>query len=203
MVVVVLALSGSIAHAQSSEHGMPNNAFLFEARLAFATSVATTGGLFGGGGGSPVGVVAVVPSLLVGGRLIGRLHIGLGFSFWRITASTTSMFGGSQHDDYNVVTIAPTFGADIVKSADDRVAFYVKLGIPLGPVIHCTSGAPCDNNFAAGVDVGLGVRYALHHMFALGLEAGFAGASIGPQRDNTFSEWNFYGGLVGSFFSGH
>jgi hypothetical protein len=194
-ILLALALVGAVAepaHAQKSENGMPDLAFLFEARFAFATTVATTG-LFGGTGQ----LFAVVPALLIGARLLDRIHVGLGFSFWRL-----SVVSLNNHDDDNVITFAPTIAADIFKASDNRVAFYGKLAIPLGPVVHCTTGTPCDDNFGVGVDIAFGVRYAAHRNFAIGVEAGFAGAAIGPQRDNTVSEWNFYGGLVGSFFSG-
>ncbi len=190
-VIVVLAFAlwaPFAARAEKVEQSMPDNAFLFEARL---------------GGGSPLVVlgagafntsITATPSLLLGARLIDRLHVGLGFSFTRLSG------GGS---DSNAVTFAPTVGADLIKSRDDRVAFYLKVGLPLGPIITCPQGpGKCDNGFGVGFDFALGVRYALHRMFALGLEAGAAGTFLNPQRNNTIGIVTFYGNLVASFMYG-
>jgi len=197
-ILLVLALLASVAHAQQSEqHGMPATAFVFEARLALGGNYAILG--FTGTTATTVSAFTAVPSLFLGARLIDRLHVGLGFGFIRAQADS----GGSTAA-FNIVTFVPTLEADLVKSSDNRVAFYAKLGLPLGPVINCPGGgASCDNNFAVGFDFALGGRYALHRMFALGLEAGFAGTFVGPQRNNTSGLVTVYGGLVGTFMSGH
>jgi hypothetical protein len=180
------------ALAEKGEHSMPDNAFLFEARLSLGTP-------FSVGTLSAPSTFAAVPSLLVGARLGGRLHLGLGFSFFRLSNGGA---GGGGSSDYNVVVFAPTAALDLVKSHDERVALYGKLGLPLGPVITCSTGAPCDNSFGIGFDFALGARYALHHMFALGLEAGVSGSFIGPQRNNTAGLVTVYGALVGTFYYG-
>ena len=190
LALVMLISLPSLSRAQEDQ-GLPRNAFLFEARLAFGSSVIT----FGGG---TVAAFQAVPSLLVGARLVDRLQIGLGFGFLR-----TSAEAGTGTSANNIVTFAPTAEFDLVKSRDNRVAFYGKAALPLGPVINCPGGgASCDNNFAVGFDLGLGARYALHRMFSLGLEAGVGGTFIGPQRNNTVGIVTVYGGLVGSFYAG-
>jgi hypothetical protein len=192
-VLVVLALlAPAVARAEKTENSMPDNAFLFEARLGAGTSIAF-------GGLSFAGTFTAVPSLLLGARLIGRLHVGLGFGFTRLSNLGGGGGGGT---DLNLVTFAPTAAFDLIKSHDERVAFYLKAALPLGPVITCNTGAPCDNNFAISFDLALGARYALHKMFALGLEAGAGGTWIGPQRNNTTGFVSVYGALVGSFMYG-
>src|SRR4051812_2049507 len=107
-----LLLVATPAAAQNVDAGFPRTAFLFEARLALGDSAPVTNN----GGNVGVGFTAV-PSLLAGVRLIDRLHVGMGFSFARISNG-----GGSA----NVVTFAPTFAIDIWKARDNRVAFYGK-----------------------------------------------------------------------------
>jgi hypothetical protein len=190
---LAVLLAASPALAEKTENSPPDNGFLFEARLGVGVS-----SFFGAITG--VGGVDAVPSLLVGARLVGRLHVGLGFSFFR-SQNTGGVLGGAQ--SLNSVTFAPTVGVDVVKSHDERVMFYIKAGLPLGPVITCPGGGgACDDNFSIGFDFGLGARYALHHNFSLGLEAGVAASFVGPQRNNTSGIVDVYGALVGSFMTG-
>jgi hypothetical protein len=168
---------GHVAPARADENGMPKTAFLFEARI---------------GGSVAFGVTA---GLLVGARIIDRLHLGLGFALVR----TDSTGAGSN----NRVNFAPTVAVDIVKAHDNRVAFYGKFALPVGPLIACPPGnGACDTGLTVGFDFGLGVRYAFHRMFALGMEAGAVGAFDNPQRDNHASTVTFYGALVGTFWYG-
>jgi hypothetical protein len=190
LIPLAFLLAGTPALAQSQPEGMPNNAFLFEARLGVATPLVFINTGFGMANFESV---TPTPSLLVGARLAGRIHVGLGFSFARF-----SQPGASN----NIVSFVPTFAIDMIKSHDDRVAFYGKLGLPLGPIVDCNNGAPCDTGFGIGFDIALGARYAFHRMFALGLEAGVDGTFENPQRDNTVGLVGFYGTLVASFFAG-
>jgi hypothetical protein len=195
LVSLAVLLASAPAFAEQTENSPPNTAFLFEARLGAGVS-----SFFGALSG---GAVEAVPSFLVGVRLIGRLHLGLGFSYFRTQSAAGGIIGAGAGTATNVVTFAPTAAFDLIRSRDERVMFYIKFGLPLGPVITCPNGAPCDNNFSIGFDLGLGVRYALHRMFSLGLEAGAGAAFVGPQRNNTSGLVDFYGALVGSFMAGH
>ena len=122
---------GPAAAARADENGMPTTAFLFEARI---------------GGSVAFGVTA---GLLVGARIIDRLHLGLGFGFVR----TDSTGAGSN----NRVNFAPTVAVDILKARDNRVAFYGKFALPLGPTVACPPGnGACDTGFTIGFDFGLG-----------------------------------------------
>jgi len=189
---LVVVLTSAPALAEKTENSMPDTAFLFEARLGVGTPlVFINTGI--GGGAAGFESVTPTPSLLVGARLIGRLHVGLGFAFTRFSQ------GGSSS---NVVSFVPTVGVDIIKSHDERVAFYGKFGLPLGPILDCNPGVPCQTGFGLGFDLALGARYSLHRMFAFGLEAGVDGTFENPQRDNTPGLVGFYGTLVMSFFAG-
>lgn len=174
-----LACAGGVARA--GEARMPYNAFLFELRLGGAASVTATG----------VGVSAV-PSILVGGRLVDRLHLGLGFSFFRF-------YNDGNNSSNNVVNFVPTVSIDAFRSSDRAFAFYVKMGLPLGVVVLCT-GNNCTNDFAIGFDIAVGGRYLFHRHFALGLEGGMAGTFVGVQRGNIDHVIAVYGALVGTIY---
>jgi hypothetical protein len=189
MVLVLALLAPAVAFAEGE--GLPRSAFLVEMRLGAGAPV-------GFGGLTAGGTFTAVPSLLVGARLLDRIQLGLGFSFLRL--SNTGGLGGAT--DLNVVTFAPSFSGDVVKSHDNRVALYLKAGLPVGPVIRCPPNGACDNSFAIGFDFGVGARYSVHRMFAAGLEAGVQGSFIDPQRNDTTGAVTFYGALVGSFYAG-
>jgi hypothetical protein len=120
-----------------------------------------------------------VPALLVGGRLADRLHLGLGFSFFRF-------YNDGNNSANNVVTFVPTVAIDAFQAADKAFAFYVKMGLPMGVSVVC-AGNNCVNDFAIGFDVAIGgrYRYLFHRHFALGLEGGMAGTFVGVQRGLT------------------
>jgi hypothetical protein len=196
MVLVLALCAPAVAFAEGE--GLPRSAFLVEMRLGAGAPV-------GLGGITPGGSFSAVPSLLVGARLLDRIQLGLGISFLRLSNSGGALGGGAS--DLNVVTFAPSFSGDVVKSHDNRVALYLKAGLPLGPVIRCPTGglgagSRCDNSFAIGFDFGVGARYSVHRMFAAGLEAGVQGSFIDPQRNDTTGAVTFYGALVGSFYAG-
>src|SRR6185369_13578536 len=101
LVSLAVLLASAPALAEKTENSPPDNAFLFEARLALGSALA----LF-----APGGSFAAVPSLLVGGRLVNRLHVGLGFGFTRFTGGGGFGGGGSEN---NLVSFAPTLAADL------------------------------------------------------------------------------------------
>lgn len=190
LVLVAALLAPAAASAQETR--MPRNSFLLEMRVGGAQAI-SFGGLTLSGG------FTAVPSLLVGVRLVDRFHLGLGFSFMRLDNGGG---GGGFGADLNIVTFAPTFAVDLVKSHDNRLALYLKAAVAVGPIITCPNGpGPCDNGFAVGFDFALGTRYAVHRMLALGIEAGAAGSFINPQRNSNSGIVSFYGALVGTFYA--
>jgi hypothetical protein len=195
LVVLVALVSAVLAPAAASaqEARMPRNSFLLEFRVGGAAPI-SFGALTLGGG------FTAVPSLLAGVRLVDRFHLGLGFSFMRLDNTGGGGIGGGA--DLNIVTFAPTFAVDLIKSHDNRVAMYLKAGLPVGPIITCPNGTgPCDNGFAVGFDLALGGRYAVHRMLSLGIEAGASGSFINPQRNSNTGVVSFYGALVGTFYA--
>jgi hypothetical protein len=182
LVLMVSMIVAAPAFAES-ENGFPRTAFLFEARL-------------GVGVGETQGFTAL-PSLLLGARLINRLQVGVGFSYFHISNTV-----GANGTGLNAVVFAPTFAVDIIKSHDDRAAFYGKAALPMGAIITTFPNAPDDTGFGVGFDFALGARYAFHRSFALGLEAGVSGAFAYPERQDAPAMVNVYGALVGSFYAG-
>jgi hypothetical protein len=65
-----------------------------------------------------------------------------------------------------------------------------------------SSTATSSNSFILGFDLGLGMRYAVHRMFAIGLEGGAAGLFIEPQDPSPVGVTIFYAVLVGTFYYG-
>ena len=183
---VAVVFAAALLPSAAGAEGFPANSFAIELRLAGGTGIA---GL--------IGNFLAVPSLTFGGRIADRVQVGLGFSFFR---SSTAAGGTATTTDNNVVNFAPTVSVDAFKSNDNRAAFYIKFALPLGPVITCVGNLPCDNGFAVGFDLALGARYAVHRIFAVGLEAGTAGSYINPQRQGTNGVVYFYGALVGTVY---
>lgn len=167
--------------AARAEGRLPRNAALLELRLGGAATISLNGS-----------AITAVPSLLVGARLADRLHLGLGFSFFRF-------YNDGNNTANNVVTFVPTVEVDAFQSADRAFAFYVKMGLPLGVVVNC-AGNNCVNDFGIGFDAAVGGRYLFHRHFALGLEAGVAGTFVGVQRGNNDHLISFYGALVGTVY---
>jgi hypothetical protein len=176
---LVAALAGS-ARGAEGERGLPRNGFWLEARLAAATVIA-------GGGNTALPVYQ--PGLTVGGRLAGRLNLGLGFAFFRLASNNTTA---------TTFIFQPTAEVDLVKAADDRVMLYLKGGLPVGAVVQ-SAGRTL---LVVGYDVGLGVRYAPHPMFAVGVEGGVLGVFSDPGANTGLGVQSIYGALTGSFFYG-
>jgi hypothetical protein len=186
-------------HAQASvPGGMPRNAFLFEARLSLGGTVA--GGYtpdLGGATGTPTassipGIIAQ-PSLLLGARLIDRIQIGLGISFVRIGVNGFST---------NNVVFLPSVAVDLVKSHDNKTAFYIKAGLGFGASVASASGVH-DTSAIIDFDVALGARHALSSNFGLGFEAGLAASVTNPGENSQSDVVFLYGALVGTFWSGN
>jgi hypothetical protein len=177
--------------------GMPRNGFLFEARLSLGGTVA--GGFSpsvadGNGNGVITSIPGVIaqPSLLLGARLIDRLQVGLGIAFVRY---------GVQGFSSNNFTFTPTIAVDVVKSRDNKTAFYIKAGLGFGAAIASVEGVH-DNSAIINFDVAIGARHALSSNFGLGFESGLS-ASITNPGDHSQSDVVFvYGALVGTFWSG-
>ncbi|MDB4968720.1 MAG: hypothetical protein JWN44_4409 [Myxococcales bacterium] len=175
-VVAAALFTPSLARAQ-----MPANGLAVEARLG--------GGVVLGG----VGTVVAVPSLTVGGRLIDRLQLGVGFGIFRISSPGGGMGGTNQ----TTFTFAPTLSVDILKAKDNRAALYGKFALPMGAEITTTR-----NFFVLGYDVAIGARYCPHPNFAIGVEGGLTGVFVDPNGPNGSGITTVYGALVGTFYWG-
>src|SRR4051812_10825402 len=93
-VLFAVALAPSLARAQMPSHGL-----VVDARLG--------GGVVLGG----TGTIVAVPSLTVGGRIIDRIELGVGFGLFRISTPGGGMGGTNQ----TTFTFAPTITVDILK----------------------------------------------------------------------------------------
>src|SRR6185312_12159422 len=140
LVLAALALVPSVARAQ-----MPANGLAVEARLG--------AGLIVGG----TSAVVAVPSLTVGARLVDRIQIGVGFGLYRVS----SPGGGPNGTNQTTFTFAPTIEVDLLKSHDNKAAWYFKGALPMGAEITTPR-----NFFVLGYDAALGARYCPHPNFA-------------------------------------
>jgi hypothetical protein len=175
--VTVLCLG--VAGAAGAEEGPPHYGFWMEARAAAGTVIAGT-----------ATVPIVQPSLVVGGRVAGRANLGIGFSFLRLASGMVTT---------NTFAFQPTVAVDLVKSSDERVAFFLRAGLPMGAAITSNTR----NLFVIGYDAALGVRYSPHPMFAVGLEGGLLGTFVDPGSNSVgFGLQSVYGALSGHFFYG-
>lgn len=180
-------LAPSLAHAQ-----MPAGPALFvDARLGAGVGVAGNSGII------------IVPSLTVGVRLFDRLQLGLGIGLFRTAQPAAVDINGnpvgSQSD--TAFTFVPTVMLDILKSRDNRVAWYGKVSLPLGAEIRSVPNNDL-NLFAIGYDFALGIRYAPHPNFAFGFEGGLSGIFVDPNGPNGSGTTSFYGAIVGTFYWG-
>ena len=142
-----------------------------------------------GGGASLEGNFFPTPSLVLGARLLGRLQLGGGISYWRFAASGTRATA--------TVLAAPDISVDLFKAQDQRVALYLGLSIPIGGLVGNNSG------LAVGYRIALGVRYSPHQNFAMGIEAGGQGLFYDPSGSGWSNIQSIYAALVGSFYKGH
>lgn len=179
---LALSLAPSLAHAQ-----MPSAPTLVvDTRLGAGVGVA---------GGTNV---IIIPSLAVGVRFADRIQLSLGIGLFRtsqdqvvnnvvISTSSTSF------------TVIPSFTIDIIKSRDNRVAWYGKAALPIGAQI-IGNGNTDNNLFAIGYDLALGARYSPHPNFAFGVEGGLSGLFIDPTGNQGSGTTSFYGAIVGTFY---
>jgi hypothetical protein len=183
LAIALLLLAPAVARAQ-----MPQNGFVFEARVAATLNITAIN--------SPVS--AAVPSIFAGGRIGGRVQLGLGFSIFRISTPVTD----TTSNDLTSFDFAPTIAIDFVKSNDQHVAFYGKAGIPMGASLNHPAAAALDSRFLIGYDAALGVRYSPHHMFAIGAEGGVFGVFVSPGQVGGVGVTSAYGAIVGTFYYG-
>jgi hypothetical protein len=188
----------TVSHAApaSSPGGMPRNAFVFEARLSLGGTLAAGGPIALDAEGTTAfssipGVIAQ-PSLMLGARLIDRLQVGLNIAFVRIGFSGFST---------NNILFLPTVAIDLVKSADNKTAFYVKPGLGFGAAVAVVTGAK-DVSAIVDIDLALGARHALSSSFGLGFEAGLSASITNPGNSAQSDVVFLYGALVGTFWSG-
>lgn len=175
-VLAALALVPSVARAQ-----MPANGLAVDARLGAGMIVGGTS------------AVVAVPSLTVGGRLVDRIQIGVGFGLYRVS----SPGGGPNGTNQTTFTFAPTIEVDLLKSHDNKAAWYFKGALPMGAEITTPR-----NFFVLGYDAALGARYCPHPNFAAGLEGGVTGIFVDPAGSGGFGVTSVYGALVGTFYWG-
>jgi hypothetical protein len=167
---------------------MPRYAFVVELRVG------------GGGIVSGTGTTGVLsPSLFIGARLFGRLHLGLGFGLTRVSLGTDNALNDDDETQTSTVfDVEPTASIDLVQARDRRVAFYLKVGVPLGASFETDVA----RQLVVGYDFALGVRYLPHPMFGIGFEGGVTGLYVHPTHDDGSSVTIIYGAIVGSFFAG-
>jgi hypothetical protein len=176
-VLFAVALVPSLARAQ-----MPANGLAVEARLGGGIAVAGVGTIF------------VAPSLTVGGRLIDRLQLGVGFGLFRIS---TPGGGGAGGTNQTTFTIAPQITVDILKAHDNKAALYGKAALPMGALVTNPR-----NLFVLGYDFAIGARYCPHPNFAAGVEGGITGVFVDPNGPNGSGVTSVYGAVVGTFYWG-
>jgi hypothetical protein len=181
---LALALAAALLGAPSLARAqMPANGLAVEARFG--------AGLVVGG----TSAVIAVPSLTVGGRLVDRLQLGLGFGLFRVA----SPGGGPNGNGTNqtTFTFAPTVAVDLLKAHDNRAAWYLKGAMPMGAMITTQR-----NFFVLGYDIALGARWCPHPNFAIALEGGLTGIFVDPNGNGGFGITTVYGALVGTFYWG-
>jgi hypothetical protein len=198
--VLMLCLIPAVAAAQggapppSSSEGMPRTGLVIDARLGVATPVAASAPTSGLGG-----AFVVLPSVDIGVRLIGRLQLTLGFTLFRAAQSVS----GGPDTSQTSFLLVPGVACDIVKSSDEKVAFYGAGGIPMGALLFDRGGGAAGStlkNFAVGYNIAVGVRYAPHPMFAFGLEGGLFGIFSDLDNANRIGITSVYGSLVGTWY---
>jgi hypothetical protein len=178
------------APPSSSPDGMPRTGLVIDARLGFATTVSSS--LVGNNSPSFV----ALPTVDFGVRLVGRLQLTLGFTLFR-----TAISMANADTAVTAFTFNPQIAVDIIKSADDKVAFYAIGGVPLGGLFIDNPGtANNQRHFVIGYNVGVGARIALHHMFALGLEGGVFGIFSDVANNTSIGITSVYGALIGTFY---
>jgi hypothetical protein len=189
IVVAVALLVPAVGLAEEPQHvGMPRMSPFVDFRLGIGVPIVGTVAGF-------VQQVSPIPQLAAGIRLVDRVQLGVGFSFFRF-ATTNGMTDAA----FNIFYFTPGVAIDIAKSRDNRVAFYGKFALALGAEVQTQTLFPASNGFDVGYDLTLGVRYLFHSAFALGFEGGVLGFFLHPERDNNYGITTFYSSLVGTFY---
>jgi hypothetical protein len=190
LLLALLMTPGLVGKARAQMPAGP--AFVMEARVGGGF------GITGNGGGGASAAMAF------GVRLIDRLQIGLGFTVFH--GSSFNIGNGNFTSANTTFTLNPQLTVDILKAKDNKVAWYGKVGIPVGAQNVSTSGpgAPNQSTTVAvvGFDVGLGVRYCPHPNVAFGIEGGFNGFYTDPGGNGGTNITGIYGSVVGTFYWG-
>ncbi len=189
----ILALAVLLAPAAARAQLPAGPAFVMDARIGGGLAVAASPNSAGGGGASA--------QLAFGVRLIDRLEIELGVTCVHYNGPAQLQGGGGLNGS-TTFTINPQLIVDILKSKDNKVAFYGKIGLPLGAVVTPVGNNVNNSVFAIGFDIGLGVRYSPHPNFAFGAEGGLDGFYVDPGGNGSNGITGVYGAVVGSFYWG-
>jgi hypothetical protein len=168
-------------------------AFRADFKLPFTVST-----LLAGEGEAEQNPFAPVPQLVLGFQF-GRIGVGVGLGFMRLSASTTGvvLVGASTSSSSSIAEplIAPTLTVDLFQSNDGKVALYV-LGAPIfGDIIITNESSESD----VGFQFALGANLALHENFRVGLEAGPVGHFYSVGDNQSLSTISLYTALVGTF----
>jgi hypothetical protein len=188
-----VTLSASSPPPMQDNHPL---AFRADLKLPFTVSTLVAGGAEGGEENNPF---APVPQLVLGLQF-GRIGIGAGLGFTRLSASTTEVVEVGVPTTSTTVSltelmIAPTLTVDVFQSNDGKVAFYV-LGAPIfGDIIITNASSETD----VGFQFALGANVALHENFRVGLEAGPVGHFYNLNDNESESTISIYTALVGTF----
>jgi hypothetical protein len=187
LALLLASVAARTAHAQMP----PGPAFVMEARVGGGLGIAGNGG--NGGGGASA-------ELAFGVRLIDRLQIGLGFTVFHSSGPFNANVGAT-----TIFTLNPQLTVDILKSKDNKVAWYGKVGLPIGAQTNTVQVNGVGNNntvFVVGFDLGFGVRYCPHPNVAFGVEGGLNGFYTDPGGNGSTGTTGIYGALVGTFYWG-
>jgi hypothetical protein len=159
----------------------------------------------GTSGGINSTYLAPVPQLVLGLH-IGRIGVGAGLGFSRVGSTGISVIssGGAtsaapvettSSDSNTELLVAPTFTVDAFQSQDHKVALYL-LGAPLfGVVLNSNQSSLSDLGFQFAV----GVEYAVHENFHVGLEVGPVGHFYSGGSGTDHSTMTLYTAIVGTF----
>jgi hypothetical protein len=168
---------GALLSPGAGRAQMPTTSFVVEARVAGASA-------------------GVIPSLMIGGRLAGRIQLGLGGAVMRIapgsptpTMPTTTTFA-----------FGPDLAVDLVKSPHDLVGLYIRGSLAFGAQIGEIPGRPDTTVFVIGYQAALGARTMLNANFALGIEGGALGVFIDPGGSRGSGTTSVYGAATGTFY---
>jgi hypothetical protein len=188
--------------ARAQTEGVPAQGFLLEVGIGGTVPLYAIGN-------NGAAVSSALPSLMAGYRLIDRLQLQLGFVLGAFGFNGSSAVGGTSATA-STFTIVPQVAVDLLKYANNRVAFYAEAGLPLGAnvsTITVAGNSNTNSQFVIGFDVGLGVRYALAPIFTIGFESGILGIfAPGTNTNNSAigasTAVTFYASAVATLYFG-